>query len=242
MTSITTSAPDRMPQPAAAGPTPRSPQPARTDAREQRRQGDAFDRVLRSKTEAQERGAEPVGEDRDTDASRACEPDRDAESPADGDSGRAGDDVPAVGALAPLHAMASLMPMPGIAPPPRAVEAAPMPAPADANVEAAQAAFGAALHGEAGTAPVGMLGAPAAAWHVSLNDPLGAAVELRVTRPAGTGAEAAPWTLTIGSDARDAALLAHHVPLLDVRLRARAVALSHVRIEGGDEADDAHSG
>jgi hypothetical protein len=216
MTSIATSTPDAAPPPASAGATPRPPQPTRTSAREQRQQGDAFDRVLRRKT---------------------------------GDiCGRpAPDDAAIAGACPLLQAMASALPMTGFAAPPRAAEGAPVPMTSDANAEAARAAFGGALHGDAGATPVGMLpGDQAAAWHVSLNDPLGMAVELRVTRPAGTGTEAAPWTLTVGSDARDAALLARHAASLDARLRLRTVALSHVRIEAGgnrgDEADDAHSG
>lgn len=242
MTSLTTSPPDRAPAPAAACPAPRAAQPARTNAREQRQQGDAFDRVLRRKTEAQERGVDTIGAGRDIDRCSGGEGDLDAESPGEGADDSAGDDAAAAGAFPALQTMACLLPMAGIAATPRAVDASAVPAPSDANVEAAQAAFGAAFHSDAGAMPGGASGVGATAWHVSLNDPRGAAVELRVSRPAGTGAEAAPWTLTIGSGASDAALLARHAPRLDARLRSRAVALSHVRIEANDEADDADSG
>jgi hypothetical protein len=73
------------------------------------------------------------------------------------------------------------------------------------------------------------------AWQVSLHEPMGVPVELHATRPATSAREPAPWTLTIGSSALDAAALARHAPRLNERLRVRGKVHTHVRIEGEDD-------
>jgi hypothetical protein len=52
------------------------------------------------------------------------------------------------------------------------------------------------------------------------------------------GSAAGPWTLTVSSSARDAALLARHAPRLNERLRARAIDLTHVRVERHADDED----
>jgi hypothetical protein len=72
-------------------------------------------------------------------------------------------------------------------------------------------------------------------WQVSLSEPLGVPIELRATRtvdPAAAGPAA--WALTVGSSARDAAVLARQVPRLQERLRARDVD-AQVRVERDNE-------
>jgi hypothetical protein len=110
---------------------------------------------------------------------------------------------------------------------------------AGAQLSVASAALGTALAADPGPLPAAALqtGTQEGAWDVSLHEPMGVAIELRATRPATSIlAGAAPgWTLTIASPALDAAVLAHHAPRLNERLRKRALTHTHVRIEGGGD-------
>ncbi len=192
--------------PAAARPSGRAGPAAGRPGREQRQQGDQFDRLLRRKSEDSE-----------------ALPDTQNEG----------------GPVAGLLALAGWLP--GTPPPALATTSAPPP-PALPSQGGAQAAHAAQAVFEAAAQPQAApsLLAPAVtteatAWQVSLNDPAGLPVELRVTRPEGTGAETAPWNLTIAAGASNAAQLAQHAQRLGERLRTRAVALAHLRIES-DEA------
>ena len=100
---------------------------------------------------------------------------------------------------------------------------------------AASATFEAAMNASTQATPAG-IGAndTAGAWSVTLNQPLGAPLELRATRNAGAADVQPSWALTIASPAHDAAMLARQVPRLNERLRARDVHHSHVRIESDD--------
>ncbi|HSW08332.1 hypothetical protein [Aquabacterium sp.] len=89
-------------------------------------------------------------------------------------------------------------------------------------------------------APVGsalLMSAPAV-WEVSMQDSRGVAITLRAMRPADVqlAGQAAPWTLAISAPGLEAAALLRHAPRLDERLKARALTLTHVRIEGDDDA------
>ncbi len=78
----------------------------------------------------------------------------------------------------------------------------------------------------------------AQAWAVTLREPLGVSVEMRATRPASADtARGGPqaWSLAISSPALDPATLARHAPRLNERLRARALAPMHLRIDGDDD-------
>jgi len=134
-----------------------------------------------------------------------------------------------------LTVLGGWLPAPPISAPTPVPTAMPAPAAAEGAEPPAPATFEAETTPHAGAAPEPAAGNDATAWQVTLNDPHGLAVELRVSRPAGCGAESAPWALTIGTGAKDVSLLAQHASRLNERLRTRAVALSHLRIESDDE-------
>jgi hypothetical protein len=93
-----------------------------------------------------------------------------------------------------------------------------------------EAAFGAPI-------PPASAACDAHTWEVSLGEPLGVPMDLRATRSPQqvTGAAAAGWSLTLSSSARDAALLARHVPRLHERLRSRGLDHGPVALERDDE-------
>jgi hypothetical protein len=99
------------------------------------------------------------------------------------------------------------------------------------SLAAPRAAFEAALEGM--PLPASAAAAQAATWEASVREPSGVAIELRAARGDGP----AGWTLTIASSGVEAALLARHAPRLSERLRARALADTHVRIERDDRED-----
>lgn len=125
--------------------------------------------------------------------------------------------------------------------PPRCQAVASAPASAPAAVEppsGPRAAIAAALNAGS-AAPVLPAGGtdPAALWQVSVHDPRGVALDVRVEREQRASAHeaSANWSLTITASGADAQVLVRHAPRLDERLRKRAVALSHVRIERNEE-------
>jgi hypothetical protein len=109
---------------------------------------------------------------------------------------------------------------------------------AEAPAGGLRASVEAALAAPIPPAPVS--GENANTFEVSLRETLGVPVDLRAIRvpPPMPGAAAGPWTLTVSSSARDAALLARHAPRLNERLRARAVDHTHVRIEHREDDED----
>lgn len=208
----------------AASPRPAAPppNPSRSDEASCRRddpmvarQGDAFERLLRSKSALQDKQDEAD-----------C-----GEKPLALDAGAAG--LAAPPAALPRSAGAPVAP-----------HGSPAPAGAGGAGEGAER-IAKALHGATspGAAPPNPLAAGApeagATWNVSLPQALGASLELRATRSTGSSEAPATWMLTIGSSVRDAAMLAQHAPRLNERLRARALEHSHVRIEGRDGDEEA---
>jgi hypothetical protein len=196
---------------ASSTPAASAREPSRSCRRDEpptRREGAEFERVLRRKIAARD---EP-GEQRDATTAPPCE------SVLPGVPAASGAPVPASSLLrpfAPAGAAAA-----GVRSEPAASATC---ASADAAMSAPSSpgAMGAGADDAAG------------AWSVSLNQPLGLALELRAVRGGATAETPAHWTLTIASPAHDAALLARHAPRLNERLRARAL---HVRIESDDEA------
>jgi hypothetical protein len=208
-------APPQSPRGEASRPAERS---RRVDSSEQRRGGDDFERLLRDKAAARDDGDSP--DDPNTPS-----------TPREPDAGGLARFLPP----APAPSMA---PTAFASPTSLAMMAASAPQSAAADT-APHAALEAALNADPGSQPLsGTQADTAGAWQVSLNEPMGVAVELRATRPASGGAagEPAAWTLTIASSSTDAAMLTRHAPRLNERLRARALTRDHVRIEGDDEA------
>lgn len=191
--------------PVAARAPGRAAPAACRDRRDPHPEGDTFDRLLRRKTE---------------------EPD----SPCPQAEGPAG-----TGPAAALLALAGGLSGGTLPPPAKAADPPPSSAPADAGPPAAPAAFEAAAEAPAPLAAAPAAAVEATAWQVTLRDPQGLPVELRVSRPEGSASEAAPWSLTVGAGAQHATQLAQHAQRLGERLRTRAVALSHLRIESDGE-------
>ena len=189
--------------PAQAAPTRSTETPRRVDNDpERRRQGDDFERLLRRKSGARDDERDGAGS---------------SDSGSHEGSGFAGFAL----AFGSPSARGS-----------GAVAAGAVSASAEASGGATQAALQSALNAEPGaTGLAGAAGEAAGSWEVSVNQPLGVALELRATRAAGGTQGPAGWALSIGSPMLDATLLARHAPRLNERLKARAVTLSHVRIE-----------
>ena len=205
-------APPQSPRGEASRPAERS---RRVDSPEQRRGGDDFERLLRDKAAARDDGDSPD----------------DPGTPREPDAGGFARLLPP--APAPAMAQAAFA-----NPTSLALMAATAPESAAADT-APRAALETALNADPGSQALsGTQADTAGAWQVSLNEPMGVAVELRATRPAGGGpaSELAAWTLTIASSSADAAMLTRHAPRLNERLRARSLTRDHVRIEGDDEA------
>ena len=192
--------------PPAAPPTRGAETPRRVDIDpERRRQGDDFERLLRRKSGARD-------DERDSAGSTGSDKYE--------GSGFAGFAL----ALGSPSARGT-----------GAVAAGSVSASAEANGGATQAALQSALNTEPGQAGLaGVAGEAAGSWEVSVNQPLGVSLELRATRTASGAQGPAGWALSIGSPVLDATLLARHAPRLNERLKARAVPLSHVRIEDED--------
>ncbi len=184
--------------------------PRRLDPNDHRQQGDQFERLLRRKSAARDDDKDPAGE--------ATTGETDAEASATGmPPGMWAALRPALSAsISSLAAAAST----------------------DAKLGASKAGLGSATSADPGLAPAAQADA-AVAWEVSVSEPMGVALAMRATGPAGAAAgsagDPASWTLTIGSSALDAAAMLRHVPRLNERLRARSPHLSHVRIQGDDE-------
>ncbi len=174
--------------------------------------GDEFDRLLRRKSTAGDEAERPGGGD--------------AAPSLDG---------PAAGQPAPLAAPAQAKGAGCMAPmAPAASHAGGVPG--EPSATAARATLEAGLQGL--PPPMALAGGNADAasnWSVTLHQPLGTALELRASRSVGTAETQATWTLTIRSSALDAAGLAHHLPRLRERLRARALNPTHVRIQADEE-------
>lgn len=171
------------------------------------REGQVFERLLRDKAKA-----------------------RDGDSGADADTDARDPDTSGMAALLPMAR--------AFAPAAAGSGGAAISGASDAASTAGQSALGAALNAEPGQALSLLAGGEAAgAWQVSLGEPLGVAVEVRASRPAGTNPAA--WTLTIASPVLDASVLQRHAPRLDERLRARSLTHSHVRIQEDDDPESA---
>ena len=107
-------------------------------------------------------------------------------------------------------------------------------APAGGLRATVEAAFGAPIP------PAALTGDQAHTFEVSLSEPMGVPMDLRAIRvpPALPGSAAGPWSLTVSSSARDAALLARNAPRLNERLRTRALDHIHVRVERHADDED----
>lgn len=179
--------------------------------RDPRHQGDAFDRLLRRKSEDPESAPPKATADTGPDAALLVL--------AGGPSG-----APPI-PQAPWSGAAVSTPPPSAAP-------------ADSRPLAPQASFEPAADASILPLPT-QAAAECGAWQVTLNDPQGLPVEIRVSRPEGQDGEAAPWNLTVATGAQHATVLAQHAQRLDARLRTRAVAIAHLRVES--EGDPPHS-
>ncbi len=193
-----------------------------------RRHGDAFARLLDCKAAApRDDGGAPSDELADARPRAALRRRFDDEAAPDSTPG-----VPPAGG-APVAAAQFAPTMSAAAPfAPTMSAAAPCTAAAlPGSVTAPRAAFEAVLDGMPPLAPVAA--ADTGTWEASVGGPSGVAIELRASRGGGPDG----WTLTISSPTVGAALLAQHAPRLNERLRARALAGTHVRIERDDGED-----
>lgn len=208
---MTTIPPSAAPSPSPSGSTSRdavrsacpreNPRPSPLRSGDERRRGDAFERLLREKSG----GSDDAPEDTETCA-----------SPSPPDAAACLFGVPAA---SPFAAKLQVL---------RSTCAGSLPP--DSSATAAKAALGAALGGLPGAAaPETLRQQVAGSWQVSMNDPRGVPLELRAQRSDAPGAPS--WALGIGSGVADAALLARHVPRLNERLLARGIGATHVRIE-----------
>ena len=216
-----------------APPAPaRAPDAARRmDSPEHSQQGQQFERMLRDKARANDKR-----DDADTDTSTSS----------DAPAGASATSFAMFAALPTMHQSPTQV----SAPPPQQGQSSALESGAEApsgpsqpETSASQAALQSSLNADPAPAPLGASSAQAAGtWEVSVNQPLGAALQMSATRPerANNAEGPAAWTLTIGSSNVDASVLARHAPRLNERLRARSLTNTHVRIEesqGGQEQE-----